>query len=98
MPNIDISKTFIQDISKTFIHNKGKTKDGIIMKTLHNYVKEYLEYCECRKRLNKKTLKAYKIDLKQYEEFSVSKNYFSKDVIDTFITTLHKQYKPKTIK
>ena len=29
----------------------------------------YLEYCEYRKELDKKTLKAYRIDLHQYFEF-----------------------------
>ena len=40
------------------------------MNTLGNYITEYLEYCEYRKHLNVKSLKAYKIDLKQYDTFS----------------------------
>lgn len=39
------------------------------MNTLNNYIAEYIEYCEYRKRLDSKTLKAYKIDLKQFEDF-----------------------------
>lgn len=39
------------------------------MNTLNDYIMEYLEYCEYRKRLDKKTLKAYRIDLKQYNAF-----------------------------
>jgi len=69
------------------------------MDTLNNQIAEYLEYCEYRKRLNTKTLKAYRIDLKQYEHFcSDITDYTSKNTVDRFITDLHKQYKPKTVK
>lgn len=69
------------------------------MNTLNDYVTEYLEYCEYRKRLNRKTLKAYRIDLKQYVDYlqNISEFYF-KDNLDKYITHLHKQYKPKTVK
>lgn len=69
------------------------------MNTLNNYITEYLEYCECRKRLDYKSIKAYKIDLNQYAAFSSNlPECLSKDMVDRFITTLHKQYKPKTVK
>ncbi len=69
------------------------------MNTLNNYIAEYIEYCEYRKRLDFKTLKAYKIDLKQYENFCTGLSaFFDKSVVDIFITSLHKQYKPKTVK
>lgn len=69
------------------------------MNTLNNYIAEYIEYCEYRKRLDPKTLKAYRIDLKQYEDFCTNlSDFFDKNVVDSFITSLHKQYKPKTVK
>ena len=69
------------------------------MKTLESHIAEYLEYCEFRKRLNNKTLKAYKIDLTQYISFSHSfPDCLSRNSVDIFITNLHKQYKPKTVK
>ncbi len=69
------------------------------MNTLNDFIEKYLEYCKYRKRLDSKTLKAYQIDLKQYKEFCDSlANGFSKDAVDHFITYLHKQYKPKTVK
>lgn len=69
------------------------------MSTLDNYIAEYLEYCEYRKRLDAKSLKAYKIDLKQYHSFSCnSQDCLSRNTVDLFITTLHKHYKPKTVK
>ena len=69
------------------------------MNTLDNYITEYLEYCEYRKRLDSKSLKAYRIDLKQYDTFSCNlQEGLSHNTLDSFITTLHKQYKPKTVK
>lgn len=69
------------------------------MNTFNDYVAEYIEYCEYRKRLDRKTLKAYRIDLKQYADYlqNISEFYF-KDNLDKYITHLHKQYKPKTVK
>ena len=69
------------------------------MNTLDNYTNTYLEHCKYRKRLDAKTLKAYTIDLKQYANFCTSQHSadsLSRNTIDQFITTLHKQYKPKT--
>lgn len=60
-------------------------------------VKTYLEYCEFRKELDAKTLKAYRIDLKQYFEF-LNCEEPEKSEIEEYITDLHKKYKQKTIK
>lgn len=69
------------------------------MNALNNYIAEYIEYCEYRKRLDSRTLKAYKIDLMQFEDFCTDlSDCFAKSVVDDFITGLHKQYKPKTVK
>lgn len=69
------------------------------MNTLDNYITEYLEYCEFRKRLDIKTLKAYRIDLRQYFIFSSTfPQCVLKSTVDSYITHLHKQYKPKSVK
>lgn len=69
------------------------------MNTLNTAIAEYIEYCEYRKRLDFKTLKAYRIDLRQYESFCSNLiDSFSKTTVDKYITDLHKQYKPKTVK
>ena len=77
-----------------------KNKERVYhMNTLNKYIDEYLEYCEIRKRLDSKTIKAYRIDLNQYFLFSATfPQYLSKNTVDSFITNLHKQYKTKTIK
>ncbi len=69
------------------------------MTSLNKMITEYLEYCEFRKRLDPKTLKAYRIDLHQYEIFCHEQpDYFIKNTVDLFLTSLHKQYKAKTAK
>ncbi len=59
-------------------------------------MQQFLNYCKIRKALNEKTLKAYKIDLRQFAEFT--NNTFSKEIICRYIDMLHEKYKPKTIK
>ena len=57
----------------------------------------YLEYCTYRKELDKKTVKAYRIDLKQYFSI-VCCDEPDKEKIEEYITGLHKKYKQKTVK
>ena len=64
---------------------------------MQEYVQNYLEYCEYRKELDKNTLKAYRIDLRQYFEY-VKDEEISKSKIEKYITNLHKKYKQKTVK
>lgn len=60
-------------------------------------VKKYLEYCEFRKELDWNTLKAYRIDLKQFFDYA-QEDAPDKNKIEDYITELHKRYKQKTIK
>lgn len=69
------------------------------MNNLNDFITEYIEYCQFRKRLDYKTIKAYSIDLKQYTHFSSElPSCLSKNTVDQYITNLHKQFKPKTVK
>lgn len=56
----------------------------------------YLRYCAEQKTLSSKTTKAYHVDLMQFNEFS--KGDFTKESISSYISQLHRQYKPKTAK
>ena len=38
------------------------------MSILTRQISKYLEYCQYQKRLDEKTLKAYRIDLRQFSE------------------------------
>ena len=64
---------------------------------LEDKLAAYLEYCEYRKELDKKTLKAYRIDLRQYFEY-VCVDEPDKEKIEEYVTHLHKSYKQKTVK
>ena len=60
-------------------------------------VRKYLEYCEFRKELDWNTLKAYRIDLRQFFEYTME-DCPGKEKIEDYITELHKKFKQKTIK
>lgn len=60
-------------------------------------VEKYLEYCEFRKELDWNTLKAYRIDLKQFFQYTQD-GLPEKNRIEDYITELHKKYSQKTIK
>ena len=64
---------------------------------LEDKLAAYLEYCEYRKELDRKTLKAYRIDLRQYFEY-VCVDEPDKEKIKEYVTHLHKSYKQKTVK
>lgn len=64
---------------------------------LEDKLAAYLEYCEYRKELDRKTLKAYRIDLRQYFEY-ICVNEPDKEKIEEYVTHLHKSYKQKTVK
>ena len=67
-------------------------------KETKNYVENYLEDCILRKRLNQKTVRAYKIDLKQYFEF-IGTSLDDSKKINEYIHYLNQKYsKYKTIK
>lgn len=75
-------------------HKKGYR--GGHMKTKEE-LQQYLNYCEFQKTLDSKTLKAYRIDLKQYLG-KVQLEEPSKQEIENYIAELHKKYKQKTVK
>lgn len=68
------------------------------MKKLESLIHSYLEYCEYHKNLDIKTLKAYSIDLHQFNNYISNKDFSSKISLSQYITEVHKLYKPKTIK
>lgn len=66
---------------------------------LRTLTQKYLNYCELQRQLNAKTIKAYRIDLQQFVEFSKKQPDCSeKELICNFIESLHTAYKPKSIK
>lgn len=70
------------------------------MNNLQTHITNYLEYCEYQKRLDKKTIKAYRIDLTQFSTKIESTNLseITPDILEKFIADLHQSYKPKSAK
>lgn len=70
------------------------------MSSLLISINDYLNYCRSQKRLDEKTLKAYRIDLTQfYEKFPDTEiTDITPTVLENFIAELHQNYKPKTVK
>lgn len=70
------------------------------MNNLQTDIKTYLEYCQTQKRLDTKTLKAYRIDLKQFTESMPITNSpdITPSIIESYIAQLHQNFKPKTSK
>lgn len=63
-------------------------------------IQNYLEYCSTQKCLDTKTLKAYRIDLRQFsEQTNITKiAEINSSTLENHITRLHQQYQPKTSK
>lgn len=71
---------------------------GFFMFNLVEEKDKYLIVCKTLKGLSSLTLKAYKIDLKQFCDFMNQHDCFDKNELNSYINILHKQYKPKTAK
>lgn len=59
---------------------------------------KYLTACKSMKGLSELTLKAYRIDLKQFCNFMNGRDYFDKAELNAYIHMLHRLYKPKSAK
>lgn len=59
---------------------------------------KYLVVCKSLKGLSDLTLKAYKIDLKQFCGFMNQRDCFDKSELNSYINMLHNKYKPKSAK
>lgn len=70
------------------------------MNNLETQINHYLDYCRNQKRLDYKTLKAYRIDLRQFVNCIPSSDIslITPGILEDFIASLHQQYKPKTVK
>lgn len=70
------------------------------MSNLQTHTHSYLEYCKYQKRLDVKTLKAYKIDLTQFSVQITNMDVLdiTPGVLEKYFSELHQKYKPKTVK
>ncbi len=70
------------------------------MSNLEITMEAYLTFCQDQKRLDRKTMKAYRIDLKQFSEQVMVTEILeiTPNILENFITSLHQKYQPKTVK
>ena len=64
------------------------------MSNLKTHTNNYLEYCQYQKRLDPKTLKAYRIDLNRFALQIAASDVsdISPGILETYISGLHQQY------
>ena len=70
------------------------------MNDLPSLIQEYLTYCQAQKRLDAKTLKAYRIDLRQFQE-QISADRIERinsTTLEKYVASLHQRFLPKTVK
>lgn len=70
------------------------------MSSLQTQINQYLDYCRYQKRLDEKTLKAYRIDLAQFLAgiSCLDVREITPALLENYIANLHQKYKPKTVK
>lgn len=69
------------------------------MKHMNELIPEYLDFCKYRKNLDPKTIKAYRIDLQQYNQFTeMLDSPLDKTALSDYLASLHTHYQPKTVK
>ena len=60
---------------------------------------QYLDVCTYQKNLSAKTVKAYRIDLLQFIEYSsIKSNLFDRESVNQYIAYLNQNYKPRSVK
>lgn len=70
------------------------------MHNLQTHLNNYLEYCQYQKKLDNKTLKAYRIDLVQFAASVPAEDIsdITSAMLEDYIAGLHQKYKPRTVK
>lgn len=68
------------------------------MSTINAQIKQYLYTCEFEKKLSADTLKAYRIDLQQFEEFVKSSDTVDKMLLSRYAVHLNQTFAPRSVK
>ena len=71
----------------------------MLLKITH-YVLQFLDYCKKQRRLNNKTIRAYKTDVLQFACFSDKEELMEldKEIVKAYISVMNGKYMPKTVK
>lgn len=70
------------------------------MSTLTKLIEEYLQYCQDRKGLDAKTIRAYRADLRDFGLYVESQNgdFLKKESIGSYVDFLHRERAPRTVR
>ncbi len=70
------------------------------MSEFEKNIEEYLEDCESRRKLNPKTIRAYRTDLLQFSAYlePLPDSRPTRDAMSDYLAVLHRCYKPKSVK
>lgn len=69
------------------------------METIKTEIGKYLNACRFQKNLNEKTIKAYRIDLRQFSDFLQERGgTLSKAILIEYVEMLNQTFKPKSVK
>ncbi len=70
------------------------------MNNLELHINNYLDYCSLQKRLDSKSIKAYRIDLTQFinQINETQLGNITQSTLELYISHLHQNYRPKTVK
>lgn len=99
MLTTDGKQTYFGKQELLIIYSTNAIKEENAM-TLYDLVSDYLKYCKLNRRLDDNTLRAYRIDLRQFTDHFIGTDIedISAYRIEDFISTLHSKYKPKSVK
>ena len=67
------------------------------METLRSLIEHYLDAAACEKKLSPDTIKAYRIDLKQFAAFT-DDTMVNKEVLSQYIKYLNQRFAPRSVK
>lgn len=67
------------------------------METLRSLIEHYLDAAACEKKLSPDTIKAYRIDLKQFAAFA-DDTMVNKEVLSQYIKYLNQRFAPRSVK
>lgn len=92
-------KCFKMDKYLYCLHNKLDILfyGGHTMQTLSQLIEEYLELCKYERDLSADTMKAYRIDLRQFYEFTRGE-WENRDVLNRYIKHLNQNFAPRSVK
>lgn len=70
------------------------------MNDLKKLIEEYLQYCQVRRELDPKTIRAYRTDLREFRLHVEGQNgdFRSKEPIGSYVDVLHCERAPRTVK